>query len=99
MKLVEAAIVRVEMESLVGGMRMPSKPTVAQPPAQSDEIFSEKYQGSKTTNELQRLLAEVVPTKADITAALGQGLAFVQRTQLKAKNIGRRIFNIFGDGR
>ena len=34
---------------------------------------------------------KVVPTKAEITERLAQGLAFVQRTQLKAKNIGQRI--------
>jgi hypothetical protein len=34
---------------------------------------------------------KVVPTKAEITERLGQVPAFVQRTQLKAKNIGRRI--------
>jgi hypothetical protein len=34
---------------------------------------------------------KVVPTKAEITERLARGLAFVQRTQLKAKNIGQRI--------
>jgi hypothetical protein len=37
---------------------------------------------------------KVVPTKAEITERLAQGLAFVQRTQLKAKNIGRRISSL-----
>jgi hypothetical protein len=32
-----------------------------------------------------------------ITAGLAQGLVFFQRTQLTAKNIGPRIFNILGD--
>src|SRR6516164_2798112 len=34
---------------------------------------------------------KVVPTKTEITEQLAQGLAFVQITQLKAKNIGQRI--------
>jgi hypothetical protein len=37
---------------------------------------------------------KVVPTKAEITERLAQGLAFVQLTQLKAKNIGRRIASL-----
>jgi hypothetical protein len=38
--------------------------------------------------------AKVIPTKADIAARLAQGLEFVQKTQLKAKNIGRRISSL-----
>jgi hypothetical protein len=34
---------------------------------------------------------KVIPTKAVITARLAQCLEFAQRTQLKAKNIGRQI--------
>jgi len=34
---------------------------------------------------------KIVPTKAEITDWLAQAPAFFQRTQLKAKNIGRRI--------
>ena len=37
---------------------------------------------------------KVVPTKAEITERLAQGLAFVQITQLKAKNVGRRIASL-----
>jgi hypothetical protein len=37
---------------------------------------------------------KVVPTKAEITKRLAQVPAFVQRTQLKAKNIGRRISSL-----
>jgi hypothetical protein len=37
---------------------------------------------------------KVVPTKAGITERLAQGLAFVQITQLKAKNVGRRIASL-----
>ena len=37
---------------------------------------------------------KVVPTKAEITQWLVQGLAFIQRTQLKAKNVGRRISSL-----
>jgi hypothetical protein len=37
--------------------------------------------------------------KAAITAGLVQGMVFVRRTQLTAKSTGRRIFNIFGEGR
>ena len=37
---------------------------------------------------------KVVPTKAEITERLAQGLVFVQRTQLKAKDIGRRISSL-----
>jgi hypothetical protein len=37
---------------------------------------------------------KVVPTKAEIAERLAQGLAFVPRTQLKAKNIGRRISSL-----
>jgi hypothetical protein len=36
-------------------------------------------------------LTKVVPTKAEITEWLAQAPALFQRTQLKAKNIGRRI--------
>jgi hypothetical protein len=38
--------------------------------------------------------SKVVPTKTEVTERLAQGLAFVQRTQLKAKNIGRRISSL-----
>jgi hypothetical protein len=38
--------------------------------------------------------AKVVPTKADIAARLAQGLEFVQRTRLKAKNIGQQISSL-----
>jgi len=38
--------------------------------------------------------AKVVSTKAEITKRLAQVPAFVQRTQLKAKNIGRRISSL-----
>ena len=37
---------------------------------------------------------KVVPTKAEISERLAQGLVFVQRTQSKAKNIGRRISSL-----
>jgi hypothetical protein len=37
---------------------------------------------------------KVIPTKAEITERLAQGLAFVQITQLKAKNVGRRIASL-----
>src|SRR6516225_332140 len=37
---------------------------------------------------------KVVPTKTEITEQLAQGLAFVQITQLKAKNVGRRIASL-----
>jgi hypothetical protein len=37
---------------------------------------------------------KVVPTKAEITERWAQGLAFVQITQLKAKNVGRRIASL-----
>jgi len=55
--------------------------------ARPDQIISRKYQA----NRVGRMLpVKVVPTKADIAA-------FVQWTQLKANNIGRRIrLNIFG---
>jgi hypothetical protein len=57
----EVAIQRVEMETVFGA--------IVRPLVGSDKIISEKYQGSKTTHELQRLLAKVVPTQADITAS------------------------------
>src|SRR5215469_12965540 len=37
---------------------------------------------------------KVVPTKAEITGRLAQGLVFVQITQLKAKNVGRGIASL-----
>ena len=37
---------------------------------------------------------KLVPTKTEITERLAQGLVFVQRTQSKAKNIGRRISSL-----
>src|SRR5215469_4104695 len=37
---------------------------------------------------------KVVLTRAEITERLAQGLAFAQRTQLKAKDIGRRISSL-----
>lgn len=38
---------------------------------------------------------KVIPTKADFTAPLARGLEFAQRTQLKAKNVGRQIRGAF----
>jgi hypothetical protein len=49
-------------------------------------IIRNRLGSSKTT--------KVIPTKAEITERLAQGLAFVQRTQLKAKNVGRRIASL-----
>ena len=49
-------------------------------------IIRNRFRSGKTT--------KVVPTKAAITELLAQGLAFVQRTQLKAKNIGQRISSL-----
>ena len=43
---------------------------------------------------------KVAAAKADITARLAQGLEFAQRTQLKAKIIGRRIYlSVFAERR
>jgi len=43
------------------------------------------------------LLGKVIPPKGNIAVSLAQGPVFVQRIQLTAKNIGRRIWlNTFG---
>jgi hypothetical protein len=42
----------------------------------------------------------IVPIKEDVIARLTQSLAFVQKTQLQTKNIGRRVYlSIFGGKR
>ena len=49
-------------------------------------IIRERLRSGKTT--------KVVPTKAEITEWLAQAPALFQRTQLKARNIGRRISSL-----
>ena len=49
-------------------------------------IIRNRFRSGKTT--------KVVPTKTEITEWLGQVPALFQRTQLKAKNIGRRISSL-----
>jgi hypothetical protein len=91
----EAAISRVETEL----RRSAREETTLSPPgfilrvrwlqeklAHNISIMRNRLRLGKTT--------KVVPTKAEITERLAQVPAFVQRTQLKAKNIGRRISSL-----
>ena len=54
-----------------------------------DRGRSRKEQANTTG---RMLLAKVIPTKGNIAVSLVQGPVFVQRIQLTAKNIGRRIW-------
>jgi hypothetical protein len=99
----EAAISSVESESLFSVMQRFASEEATRSDPNSSLISTVKEfarsVGDKlndyTTMMRDRLRSsqatKVVPTKADVTARLAQGLVFVQRTQLEAKNIGQRI--------
>jgi hypothetical protein len=104
----EAAISRVESELLFSIMRrfasedpihsVPISSFISSTVKEFVRSVGEKlnYNITITGDGLRSSEAtKVVPTKADITARLAQCLGFAQRTQLKAKDVGRQIRRVF----
>jgi hypothetical protein len=95
----EVAIYKVEEDLLLGVMRgfVKDAASLSFTSAVKDYVRSV---GDKLNDSMAIMrghlssieTTKVIPSKADIIARLAQGLAFVQKTLLKAKDIGRRIY-------
>jgi len=95
----EIAIQRVESESQFSDRRHDAKEGVSPPPSLSVSFISA---GKQFVRSMRDRLNRSITVRGDslrpaISAGLAQGLVFFQRTQLTAKNVGPRIFNILGD--
>ena len=64
---------------------------------ESEWRFSDRRQFVRSVRD--RLNRSITVRGDSLKAAISAGLAFFQRTQLTAKNVGPRIFNIFREGR